>query len=250
MSKLKICYLDIERTPDLGWVWGKYDQTVIAVEDDWHLLSYSVKWQGGATVTRGLPSYPAVYRGDKKDDYALVKDLWRVFDEADIIIAHHGDGADIPWSTARFLVHGMAPPRPYKTVDTRKLARKYFRFSSNKLDDLARQLGVGRKMPNTGFDLWKSCMSGDMKAWRVMLRYNEQDVRLLEKVYLKLRGWAQTHPRVTVSDRPTCPKCGNKRVTREGYSFAQSRKKQRWQCQNPSCCGWFETPVSKEKKVV
>lgn len=248
MSKLKIAFLDIERCPDLGYVWGKYDQNVIAVEADWHLLSYSVKWQGGKTVTKGLPDYPG-YAQHKSDDKALARDLWKVFDEADIIIAHHGDRADVPWSTARFLVHGLPPPSPYRTVDTRKLARKHFGFSSNKLDDLARQLGLGRKLPNTGFDLWKSCMDGDPQAWRVMLRYNEQDVRLLEKVYLKLRGWATTHPRVTTpNDRPSCPKCGSTHVTREGYSYTQQRRKRRYQCQSESCASWFEGPVEKEDK--
>jgi hypothetical protein len=246
MPKLKICFLDIERCPDLGYVWGKYDQNVIAVETDWHLLSYSVKWQGGSTVTKGLPDYIG-YKTNKTDDKALAKDLWRVFNEADIIIAHHGDRADIPWSTARFLVHGFPPPSPYRTVDTRKLARKYFGFSSNKLDDLARQLGLGRKLPNTGFDLWKRCMDGDAGAWRVMLKYNEQDVRLLEKVYLKLRSWATTHPRVSTSDRPACPKCGSTQCTREGYSYTLQRKKQRWQCK--SCFGWWETTLPKVKDV-
>lgn len=248
MSKLKVCFLDTEITPDTAYVWKRWDTNVIDIERDWHFLSYSVKWQNGKTETLGLPNFKG-YRADNRSDKALVWSLWQVFDDADIIITHNGDRADIRWATARFLVHGLPPPRPYKTVDTCKLARRYFGFHSNKLDDLARQLGIGRKLHHTGFALWKACMDGgDMKAWAMMLRYNEHDVRLLEKVYMKLRGWAQTHPPVTVpSDRPVCPKCGSQHVTREGWSFTQQRRKRRYQCQN--CAGWFTgAPEKREVK--
>jgi hypothetical protein len=40
-------------------------------------------------------------------------------------------------------------PSP-KTIDTLKWARKYFNFNSNKLDYIAKYLGVGQKMDTGG----------------------------------------------------------------------------------------------------
>ena len=44
----------------------------------------------------------------------------------------------------------MPPPSPYKTIDTLKIARKYFGFNSSKLDDLGRVLGAGEKVRHGG----------------------------------------------------------------------------------------------------
>ena len=91
-----------------------------------------------------------------------------------------------------------------------------------KLDSLAQYLGVGRKLPHTGFDLWRGCMSGDLKSWAIMKRYNAQDVRLLERVYLKLRPWG-VHPNVNlVNQRPNaCPKCGSTHIQSRGYRYTR-----------------------------
>jgi uncharacterized protein YprB with RNaseH-like and TPR domain len=154
-TQSKIAFIDIETAPSLGWVWGKWEQNVIDFKRDWYMLSYAVKWVGSKKVeTRGLIDYPS-YKKDMENDKQLVEDLWNVFNEADILIGHNGDAFDIRKANSRFLTHGLMPPAPYKTVDTLKIARRAFKFDSNKLDDLGRYLGLGRKLPHTGFNLWR-----------------------------------------------------------------------------------------------
>ena len=46
-------------------------------------------------------------------------------------------------------------------------------------------------MENEGHELWLKCMAGNANAWKVMKRYNIQDVRVTEKLYDKLRPGAQ-----------------------------------------------------------
>jgi len=75
--------------------------------------------------TRILPDYK-LFKSEPQNDKYLIKELWDVFDQADIIIAHHGDGFDIKKSNARFVFHNLQPPSPYKSIDTLKIARKYF----------------------------------------------------------------------------------------------------------------------------
>lgn len=239
----KICFIDIETAPSLGWVWGKWETNVIDFKKDWYMLSFAYKWaDSGKVVKRGLIDYPG-YANDKENDGALVADLWEVFDQADIIIGHNGDSFDIRKSNSRFLTHALNPPSPYKTVDTLKIARRAFKFDSNKLDDLGRYLGVGRKVPHTGFNLWKGCMDGNPAAWAKMKQYNGHDVELLEKIYYAVRAWAPVHPNVNKGQLEACPKCGSDKTQRRGFSFTLLRKKQRFQCLK--CAGWFEGAARK-----
>ena len=233
----KIAFFDIETYPMIVAVWQQYEANAIWVEQDTHLLSFAVKWAGRNGVkVHALPDYKG-YERDKHNDAALVRDMWRVMEEADIIIAHNGDAFDIKKVNSRFAVHGLKPPAPHKSVDTLKIARKHFKFDSNKLDNLGRYLGVGRKLPNTGGHLWKRCGEGDPKAWRLMRRYNAQDVRLLEAVYLQLRPWG-AHPNLNLytGDRG-CPVCQSNNVQARGFNVAKTRKVQRLHCQ--SCGHWF-----------
>ncbi len=239
----KILFLDIETAPSLGWVWAKWETNVIDFKQDWYVLSFGYKWATDKKVTvKGLDDYPG-YKRDPENDKQLMKDLWALLDEADVIIAHNGDKFDLPKVNTRFLTHKLTPPAPYKTVDTLKIARSVFQFDSNKLDDLGRYLGIGRKLPHTGFHLWKGCMSGDKDSWKLMKKYNGHDVELLEELYYILRAWHKTHPNVNTGQNGVCPKCGSADVMKRGFSYTLLRRKQRFQCK--SCAGWWEGPAVK-----
>jgi DNA polymerase elongation subunit (family B)/predicted RNA-binding Zn-ribbon protein involved in translation (DUF1610 family) len=243
----KVLMLDIETAPSVGYVWGKWDQNVIEFQQDWYILCFGYKWLGEKKVTvKALPDYKGYKPGGS--DKALIMDLWRVLDEADIVVAHNGDSFDIKKSNARFLTHGLNPPSSYKTVDTLKIARRHFKFDSNKLSDLGGYLGVGDKLKHAGFAVWRGCMQGDASAWKVMVDYNAQDVSLLESIYLRLRPWG-AHPDVTLygehsTSGTACPSCGSSHTQRRGVAVAKTRKYQRWNCQ--SCGSWFSGPILKK----
>lgn len=217
---------------NLAYVWGKYEQNVIEYEREWYMLSFSWKWYGEKTTrVLGLPDFP-LWKKDKKNDRELVTRLWKLFDDADIVIAHNGKSFDVKKANARFIYHGMKRPSPYSIIDTKIVAKRYFNFNSNKLDDLGNYLGLGRKIDTGGFELWLGCAKGDENSWVLMKRYNKQDVVLLEKVYEKLRGWIENHPPREFG----CPNCGGW-VQKRGFSVLRSgRKRQRLHCQE--CGAW------------
>jgi DNA polymerase III epsilon subunit-like protein len=68
-------------------------------------------------------------------------------DEADLICAHNGDAFDIKKINSRLIVNGFKPPSPFKTIDTLKIARRVFKFDSNKLDNIGRYLSRGPEDP-------------------------------------------------------------------------------------------------------
>lgn len=238
MNKTKILLFDIETSPNVGYTWGKYEQNVIEFTEDWFIMSFAYKWLGDKTTkVKSLADYKG-YNKNKKDDIKLVLDLWKLFNEADVIIAHNGDSFDIKKANARFVIHNLAPPSPYKTVDTKKVAKKYFKFDSNKLDDLGKYLNVGRKIKHDGFDMWKDCLAGNKKAWVNMKKYNKQDVELLEDVYEAMKPWMTNHPNVNILDGIThaCPICGGEHLQKRGFNITKTGKVQRYQCSD--CGGW------------
>lgn len=228
--------IDIETSPNIGYTWGKYDQTVIKPIRGWELLSFAYK---------ELEKNPVrcIARPDFKDktDKSLARAIWTILDGADIVIAQNGDRFDLPKLRAKFVQHGLPPVRPFKTIDTKKIAKSQFGFYSNSLNDIARDLGLGEKLETGGFELWEGCIAGDPAAWRKMRRYNSHDVTLLEAVYLKLRNWHPSHPNMALfEDRPGCPVCSSIRVQRRGFNIMKLRRNARYHCQ--SCGHWFARP--------
>lgn len=248
MSKTKILIYDIETAPNLGYIWGKWQQDVIEYTHEWYMLCWSARWLGEKKIhTFAQPDSPGDYYKKRPFcDYHVVASLWNLMNEADIIVAHNGKFFDNRKSNARFLYHGFEPPAPYKTIDTYKEAKKYFSFNSYRLNDLAHLLGIGTKAQTGGFRLWKECMQGKKRAWNKMKKYNRQDVALLEEVYYKLRPWMETHPTVNLIEGKEggCPACGSTSLTKQGIYRAKTQVYQQWKCKG--CGRWSRSRKAKE----
>lgn len=242
---VSIAFLDIEISPTYGTFWGnKYETNILEITQPWVILSFSWKWETGEHITKALPDYKD-YTPNNLDDLLLVADLHRLMSEADIIVAQNGNAFDIKKINARFVIHNMRPPVPYKTVDTLKIARSRFGFTSNKLDDLGEALGLGRKMCHEGYTLWKKCMAGEPKAWRTMKRYNKQDVVLLEKIYHRLLPFGP-HPNLGMWNKGTvCPKCGSSHLNSRGTARNATTEYRQIQCQD--CGGWSRTTFNERE---
>lgn len=236
-KKSKILLYDIETAPLLSYTWGLYEQNVVEVERDWYILSVAWKWLGEKKVhVMSLPQFKT-WEKDREDDKEIVKKLWELFNEAKVIVAHNGNAFDIKKSNVRFLVNGMQPPSPYKTVDTKVVAKNKFRFDSNSLNNLGEYLKLGKKVETGGFKLWKGCMERDEASWKKMMKYNKQDVVLLEKVYLKLLPWMTTHPYIGGE----CKNCGGSNLIKKGTDQRKNGLHQEWKCLD--CGSWTSTKI-------
>jgi hypothetical protein len=171
----------------------------------------------------------------------MLRRVHNLLDDADVVIHYNGSKFDIPTLNKEFLLYGMSPPAPYKQLDLLKTARSQFKFPSNKLDYVAKALGLKGKTKHIGHELWVRCMNNDPEAWKMMEEYNKNDVVLLEKVYEKLRPW--TKPPINYSvytDELVCPHCGHDKYQRRGYAYTASCKYARYQCKNSACKKWFQ----------
>jgi len=220
---MKTLLLDIETSPNLAYVWQKWETNVIQFKSEWEILSIAYKWLDKGTI----------FAKSQKDmtEKELVQEIWELLDEADIVVAHNGDQFDLKKIRAKFLEYRLTPPSPYKQVDTKKIAKSAAAFNSNSLDDLGATLNLGRKGKTGGFDTWLGCMANDPAAWAQMIKYNKQDVALLEKVYLRLRPYATSHP---VVSQVGCPTCASLNTKKAGVLITRTVKKQTHKCND---CG-------------
>lgn len=238
-----ILVLDIETSPITAYTWGLYDQNIglEQIQTEWTVLAYCAKWLGMKDIiyedTGG--------RGTKNvlRDKPLLRNLWKLLDSADIVIAQNGDRFDIKKINARLIMEGFPPYSPIRVVDTLKVAKRYFGFSSNKLAWMSKHLTETPKSDHRnfpGYELWAECMKDNPKAWEEMKKYNVRDTIACEELYLRLRPWIGNHPNLGVYLEPAeghaCSKCGSVAVQRRGFVFTQQGKYQRFRCS--SCQGW------------
>lgn len=229
---MKILLLDIETAPNLAYVWGLWEQNVALtqlVEQD-YLLCWAAKWYGEDKVI-----HSTVWDDGK---YKMMKDMWKLLDEADAVVHYNGKKFDIPWINREMLLEGMLPPSPYRQIDLLETVKKTFRFPSNKLEFVAKELGVGKKI-NTNFELWVGCIKGDKESREKMSEYNVNDTILLERVYEVLLPWIKGHANHALfsdGSAPICPNCGSDKLHKRGLTHTLASVFQRYRCTN--CGHW------------
>ncbi len=208
---VKRLFWDIETSPNIGLFWrAGFDQNILhdSIIHERKVITIAYKWENESKVN--------YLTWDKdQDDAAMLKKFMVVANEADELVAHYGDRFDLPWFKTRCLIHDLPHLPDYKTVDTKAWASKHYYFNSNKLDYIGQVLGVGCKI-HTDYNLWKDIVLKKCPiALAKMVKYNIQDVKLLERVYHKIKFCAKpkTHQGVCAgNDRWSCPRTGTKNV--------------------------------------
>ena len=229
----KILLFDIETAPNLVYTWGLWDQNISLnqIVAPAYVICWAAKWLFGDTI---MSDCLTEEEAQLEYDGRIMRSIWKLLDECDIVIAHNGDKFDLPWVNGRFLLHEMEPPSPYRSIDTLKAAKRFY-LTSRKLDYLGKEF-VGYQKIKTDFDLWVGCMHGNQDSLNEMVRYNKQDVQLLEDVYLRFRPWIKSHPNMGLyyaSDEERCSSCGSTALTDMGkmyYTDVNAYKAHRCEC--------------------
>ena len=188
MAEPKTLFLDLETAPAVGYAWGgkKFEVNIIEYTEEGNILSFAWKWQGDKDIQ---VKSNRLYSKDYRVNNRLVAELHKLYSKADYVVGHNLFAFDDKVANTDILLNKLPPPPRHRVIDTLKIARQNFRFNSNKLDDLARRLGIGRKMPHNGFQMWKDVMANDTKAWDLMEKYNKHDIFLLEEVWKRFEPW-------------------------------------------------------------
>jgi rubredoxin len=139
----------------------------------------------------------------------------------------------------RLFEKGLLPAKEPRTIDTLKICRSKFKLLSNALGYVAVALGLETekgKPPS-----WEDVHKGDPDIISEGERYCRQDVRVLEKVYDKIRPWRTNGVNMGVfvegvEEYHKCPNCASLDVIRRGFRYTNAGKFQRFECKS---CGAF-----------
>ena len=241
---VRVLTIDIENAPNLVHTWGLFKQNIGIgqIVKPAYTFGVGYKW---------YDEKQAHFLSDHVHGHEdMVKQTHALLDEADLVIGFNHVGFDLPHVNRESVLLGLPPNRPYKNVDLLRVMRKQFRWTSNKLDFVAQELGLGKKTSHTGHDLWVRCMDGDPAAWALMEKYCKQDVYLTEKLYDRVLPWIPNHPHrgVWIGDAWACPNCGTSvdPETPSELAVAHVTAYNSYQC--PGCQKWLRgTRVRSEK---
>ena len=231
----RILIYDIENSQTLVKGWGPmHDFSVTSIVEDFYILSYAHKWHGEPNTAIRFER-KAARRGDDK---TLMRKLWKLYDQADAVMAYNGDSFDQKKAWTRMSYHDLGPCSPYIELDPLKMMRQKFKLTSNKLDFVAKYYGIGAKLPHQGLHTWDGCEDNDPEAWEVMERYNKHDVALLDGVYERIAPYVRTRLNMQAwTGTFTCVKCGSRNLEGRGYASRGGTDKshRQWRCLEPEC---------------
>lgn len=232
---MKVLVLDLEVSPTIATVWGLWGQNIGINQllGNSEVLCWAASWADSDEVMFSS-NYETTHR-------RMITAIHKLLDEADAVVTYNGDSFDLKVLNKEFALLGLSPPSPYKSIDLYKVVKKKFRFTSNKLDYVVQQFGLGKKEKHQGHELWLNVMNKKSSeyesSWATMKAYNIQDVVITEKLYHRIRGWIHNHPSYAVfNDDHCCPNCGGKSLQKRGFFLTAALRYQRYQCKD--CGKW------------
>lgn len=247
MSNELILYFDIETLPNLVYSYGIRKQFIsheqMFKESQIACISWIFEQNGKLSKTYNLKldlkKYDLLSYDDDADRELLVK-FSKVYNNADLIVAHNGKSFDIAVLTARIIRYQLPPLRTIAIDDTYKMT-KMFRFNSHKLDYLSSVLLNDRKIKTT-FQLWVDICRGKKQALKDMVAYCDKDVALLPPLYKLLLPYVDSvlnraHFTEDKSQR-TCVACGGHNLEARGYKYTKVGSYRQYKCYD---CGSWKT---------
>lgn len=187
----RVLVIDIETRSLEVKTFGLFDQNIglNQIVSDGGILSWSAKWLGEKEIL-----YKDV-KGNRKKEKELLIPLWKLIDEADIVIGQNSNSFDLKTLNAKFLEFKMGSPSDYKKLDTLRISKKHFKFISHKLEYMSKKFCKIKKLIHQkfpGFTLWDECERGNPAAWREMKLYNQNDVLATEELFVLLSEFDKT----------------------------------------------------------
>ena len=205
---IKRLFFDIETSPMVTYTWrigNKVSLTPDNIIDTWKIICIAYKWEHEDNVK--------VLRWDEfANEKEMLTDFIKIANRSDEIVGHNSDHFDIKKLRTRCIANGIRTFPKYRSLDTLTKSREYFAFDSNKLDYIAKFLGVGAKVEHEGFNMWVKCLKGDEEALSKMCEYCAGDVIILEDVFHSIQHYIKPNTHVGVhfgEGRYSCPTCGN-----------------------------------------
>ena len=211
----KVLILDVERLPGITkqfwWDRGDLKNRYIhyeTVERSPRTTIVCAKWYDQPDVIQ-------LAEWDKGGRKKFLKRVHSLMTEADIIVGHNIDNADLPWLAGDLHIEGGLPPLPpIKSVDTLKVLRRQFKsgvpFKS--LDAFCQIVGIPSKTDRYDREAMERAVNKSVEDQISLTAYCVGDVLATQGLYDFLRPYITNHPALFVDGKDyltTCHRCGH-----------------------------------------
>lgn len=152
---------------------------------------------------------------DKGGRKAFLKKVHRLLEQADIVVGHNIDNADIPWLKGDMHIEaGLPPLPPFKTVDTLKVLRRQFKSGVpfKGLDAFCQIVGIPSKTDHYDRMAMERAVDGSVEDRERLTSYCTGDVIATQGLLDYLRPHITNHPTLFVdgeSAMNVCNRCGS-----------------------------------------
>lgn len=218
----RILILDVERLPGITeqrwWDRGDLKNRYVhheTVTREPRTTIVCAKWYDQPDVMRFA-------EWDKGGRGQFLKKVHALVSEADVLVGHNVDNADVPWLRGDFHMPrvghkhkpNLPPLPPFKTVDTLKVLRREFKTGVpfKGLDAFCRIVGLPAKIDTYDRDAMERAVAGSVEDRERLTEYCAGDVIATQGLYDYLRPHIKNHPAlfVTGEDRlRVCTRCGH-----------------------------------------
>lgn len=244
----KVLTIDIETSPHLAYTFQTWNTNIrpYHIVEPSRMLCFAAKWEDKPRVI--FESEFAPFNGDPGFEMSqdfhhlnMVQQAFALLDEADVVVTYNGDKFDLRRLGQEFRLAGLGQPSPYVSVDLYKVIKKEEEWASHKLSYITEQYRLTGKLEDgVDFALWRGCLEGDLKSWRIMRRYNKGDVVTTEELKLAAHDIVKMPALSLYDDEPIgegeCPTC-RRPAQRRGYAYTATRRYPRYYC--PVDMKWF-----------
>lgn len=193
-------------------------------------LCVSYRWYGQQRVNR-----TSLWKDGAR---GMAEHMWRVFDEADIVVGYNHVGFDNKHMRTAWDEFDMPDPSPWKDIDLLRVVRGRNGMESKTLLAVTQRLDIETKTARYDVDQARAAAAGNRKAQREISAYCDGDVVATEGLYDRLRGKIKHGPHVASMpggmERPHCPDCGSEDAKKNGLGVKQVLVYQRYRCND---CG-------------
>lgn len=172
----------LELRPSVNLDFACFDLETSNLQADFSIiLTACIKPYGQEPIVLRADNYPE-WKTDRANDCKIVKEIANEIQKHAIIITHYGVYFDVPYLRAKMMKHNLAPLPQMFAVDTWQIARKNFKMSSRRLQNMASFFDLGEKEAVEG-GLWMdAAYNGSKEAIDRIVAHNIRDVDILEKL--------------------------------------------------------------------
>ena len=198
---------------------------------------------------------------DKGGRDTFLKGVHALVAEADIIVGHNVDNADVPWLKGDFYLPRIGHPHrpnltplpPRKTVDTLKVLRPQFKSGApfKGLDAFCQIVGIPAKTDRYDRDAMERAVAGSTEDRERLTDYCEGDVIATQWLYDWYRPHIKNHPALFVDGQDkltTCNRCGHPTVDTPRRYVANVLTYSMRKCSN--CKGYSRLSIEPERMSI